>query len=143
MGLRSFFIKNLFKSKNNIEVKKEYNTVQERSEIEHKANWIVNQEECEEMKNKYKASEIVDNIMSVCNGGLRPNQDDCPPLIIYNYKKLFALGADEEITWVTNILGLHLSTSQQKDLVNKVSQFKEYKEWKVNKRIKEIEEYFK
>lgn len=92
---------------------------------------------------KYKASEIVDNIMSVCNGGLRPNQDDCPPLIIYNYKKLFGLGADEEITWVTNILSLHLSVEQQKDLVNKVSQFKEYKEWKVNKRIKEIEEDFK
>lgn len=137
------FIKNLFKSKNNIEVKKEYNKVPEPSEIEPKANWIAKAEEVKGMENKYKASEIVDNIMSVCNGGLRPNQDDCPPLIIYNYKKLFALGADEEITWVTNILGLHLSVSQQKDLVNKVSQFKEYKEWKVNKRIKEIEEDFK
>lgn len=92
---------------------------------------------------KYKASEIVDNIMSVFNGGLRPNQDDCPPLIIYNYKKLLALGADEELTWVTNIIGLYLSVEQQKDLVNKVRQFKEYKEWKVNKRIKEIEEDFK
>lgn len=95
------------------------------------------------MKNKYKATEIVDNIMSVCHGGLRPNQDDCPTLIVYNYKKLFGLDADEEITWVTNILSLYLSVEQQKDLVNKVSQFKEYKEWKVNKRIKEIEEDFK
>lgn len=137
------FIKNLFKLKNNIEVKKEYNKVQEPSEIEPKANWIANPEVCEEMKNKYKATEIVDNIMRVCNVGLRPNQEDCPTLIVYNYKKLFGLGADEEITWVTNILSLYLSVEQQKDLVNKVSQFKEYKEWKVNKRIKEIEEDFK
>lgn len=134
---------NLFKSKNNIEVKKEYKKVPEPNEIEPKANWITKAEDVKGIENKYKASEIVDNIMRVCNGGLRPNQDDCPTLIVYNYKKLFGLGADEEITWVTNILSLYLSVEQQNDLINKVSQFKEYKEWKVNKRIKEIEEDFK
>lgn len=137
------FIKNLFKSKNNIESKKEYNKVPEPTEIEPKANWVAKAEVVKGIENKYKASEIADNIMWVCHCGISPNQDDCPSLIVYNYKKLFGLGADEEITWVTNILRFYLSVEQQKDLINKVSQFKEYKEWKVNKRIKEIEEDFK
>ena len=96
------FITDLFKSKK--EPKKEYNKVPEPNEIEPKANWLAKAEDVEGIEIKFKACEIVDNIMSVCHGGLRPNQDDCPPLIIYNYKKLFGLGADEEITWVTNIL---------------------------------------
>lgn len=137
------FIKNLFKPKNNKVVIKNYKKVPEANESEPKANWIAKAEDVEDMETKYKAAELVDNIMSVCHGGLRPNQDDCPTLIIYNYKKLLALGAEEELIWVTNILGLYLSVEQQLDFKNKVSQFKEYKEWKVNKRMKEIEEDFK
>lgn len=139
------FITNLFKPKKEPkkESKKEYNKVPEPTEIEPKANWIAKAEGVESIDVKYKAIGLLHNIMIVCNGGLRPNQDDCPQSILYNYKKLFELGADEEITFATNILRTHLSEEQQKDLVNKVSQFKEYKEWKVNKRIKEIEEDFK
>ena len=137
------FIKNLFKPKNNKVVNKNYKKVPEPNESEPKANWIAKAEDVDGMENKYKADELVNNITFLCHGGLRPNQDNCPDLIIYNYKKLLALGADEELIWITNILGLYLSVEQQQDFMNKVSQFKEYKEWKVNKRIKEIEEDFK
>lgn len=46
------FIKNLFKSKNNPEVKKEYKKVPEPTEIEPKANWIAKAEDVEEIEIK-------------------------------------------------------------------------------------------
>ena len=83
------FFKNLFKSKNNIEVKKEYNKVPEPTEIEPKANWVAKAEDVEGFEIKYKASVIVDNMLKICFTAIRPEQEDCPYLIIHNFKQLY------------------------------------------------------
>ena len=136
-------IKNLFKSKNNIEVKKEYNKVPEPTEIEPKANWVAKAEDVEGFEIKYKASVIVDNMLKICFTAIRPEQEDCPYLIIHNFKQLYELGDCDSIGKAVNLSRIFLTQSQQEDLINKVSQCKEYKEYIMKNRIKELEEDFK
>ena len=132
------FIKNLIKPKSFKEVKQEYK--------KSKANWIVRVEDCKEdeeiLKSKLQISEIEGNILDLCYGALRPDQEDCPTLIVYNYKKLLEIANEEALVRVTNYLGMFLSEQQQQDFMNKVSQLKEYKEWKLKKRINKLNEDF-
>ena len=74
--------------------------------------------------------------------GLRPDQEDCPTLIFYKYKKLIELGVDNEIFRCDKLLNLYLSESQYQDFKNKVSQLKEYKEWKLKHRTNKLMEDF-
>ena len=129
------FIKNLFHQKTFKEAKQEYKQA--------KANWIARAEDIEELENVYKAAEIEGNILDMCFGGLRPDQEDCPLPIVHNYKKLLEIANEEALVRATNILRTYLSEKQQQDFMNKVSQLKEYKEWKSKKKIKELEEDFK
>lgn len=128
------FIKNLIKPKNFKEVKQEYKQA--------KANWIDRVEDCKEdeeiLKSKLQISVIEGNILELCCGGLRPDQEDCPRLIVHNFKKLLEIANEESIVRTTNYLRMFLSEQQQQDFMNKVSQLKEYKEWKVNKRINKL-----
>lgn len=128
------FINNLIKPKNFKEVKQEYKQA--------KANWIDRVEDCKEdeeiLKSKLQISVIEGNILELCCGGLRPDQEDCPPLIVHNFKKLLEIANEESIVRTTNYLRMFLSEQQQQDFMNKVSQLKEYKEWKVNKRINKL-----
>ena len=128
------FIKNLIKSERFKEVKQD------------KANCIARYEDCKEdeeiLKSKFQISEIEGNIIDLCYGCLRPNQDYCPKLIIYNYKKLLEIANEESLVRITNYLGKFLSEQQYQDFMNKVSQLKEYKEWKLNKRINKLNEDF-
>lgn len=129
------FIKNLIKHKKSFkEIKQE------------KANCIDRVEDCKEdeeiLKSKLQISEIEDNILDLCFGGLRPDQEDCPPLIVYNYKKLLEIANEGELVRATNYLGMFLSEQQQQDFMNKVSQLKEYKEFKIKQRTNKLMEDF-
>ena len=124
------FIKNWLKPKSFKEVKKEYNTLKSK------------EEDIKERLNESRASEIEGDILDLCFGSLRPDQEDCPPLIIYNYKKLLEIANEESLIRATNYLFMYLSEHQQQDFRNKVSQLKEYKEWKLNKRINKLNEDF-
>ena len=124
------FIKNLLKPKSFKEVKKEYNTLKSK------------EEDIKERLNESRASEIEGDILDLCFGCLRPDQEYCPPLIIYNYKKLLEIANEESLIRVTNYLFMFLSEHQQQDFRNKVSQLKEYKEWKLKKRINKLNEDF-
>ena len=132
------FIKNLIKPKSFKEVKQEYK--------QDKANCIARYEDCKEdeeiIKSKLQISEIEDNILYVCHGGLRPNQEDCPLIIVHNYKKLLEIANEEALVRVTDYLGMFLSEQQQQDFMNKVRQLKEYKEYRLNKRINKLNEDF-
>ena len=132
------FIKNLIRPKSCKEVKQEYKQA--------KVNWIARVDDCKEseeiLKSQLQISEIEGNILDMCYGGLRPNQEDCPTLIVYNYKKLLEIANEEALVRVTNYLGMYLSEQQQQDFMNKVSQLKEYKEWKLKKRINKLMEDF-
>ena len=132
------FIKNLIKPKSFKEVKQEYK--------KSKANWIDRVEDCKEeeeiLKYKLQISDIEDDILDLCYGCLRPDQEDCPTLIVYNYKRLLEIANEESLVRVTNYLGRFLSEQQQQDFMNKVSQLKEYKEWKLKKRINKLNEDF-
>lgn len=132
------FIKNWLKPKRFKEVKQEYK--------KSKSNLIARVEDCKEdeeiLKSKLQISEIEGNILDLCYGGLRPDQEDCPTLIVYNYKKLLEIANEESLVRVTNYLGMFLSEQQQQDFRNKVSQLKEYKEWKLKKRIDKLNEDF-
>ena len=129
------FIKNLVHQKTFKEAKQEYKQA--------KANLIAKTEELECIENMWKANAIIGDILDLCFSALRPDQDDCPTLIIYNYKRLLELGDDDALVRATNMLGTYLSEKQQQDFMNKASQLKEYKEWKSKKKIKELEEDFK
>ena len=117
------FIKNWIKPKTE-EVKKEYESEYFRETDE------------------YRASEIEGNILDLCYGCLRPNQEECPPLIIYNFKKLLEIANEESLVRATNYLGMFLTDQQQQDFRNKVSQLKEYKEYRLKKRINKLNEDF-
>ena len=136
------FIKNWLKSKINEEVKKEYKKVPTQTERKPKANWITRYEDIEGLENEYKAAEIEGNILDLCFGGLRPDQEDCPTLIVHNFKKLLEIDNEESLVRVANYLGMYLSEHQQQDFINKVSQLKEYKEYRLKKRINKLNEDF-
>jgi len=136
------FIKKLFKSKNNEEVKKEYKKVQEPNEIEPKANYTAIAEDYK-ANISYRSHVIVDNILKICFTAIRPEQEDCPYLIIHNFKQLYELGDCDSIGKAVNLSRIFLNESQREDLINKVSQCKEYKEYIMKNRIKELEEDFK
>lgn len=104
-------------------------------------------EDEEILKSQLQISEIEGNILELCLGGLRPNQEDCPLLIVHNVKKLLEISNEESLVReslarVTNYLGMFLSEQQQHDFMNKVSQFKEYKEYRLKKRINKLNEDF-
>lgn len=124
------FIKNWFKPKDFKEVKKEYK------------KYLVKAEELKGLENEYKASEIEGEILDACFGSTRVGQEDCPPLIIHNYKKLLVIANEESLVRATNYLGMFLTEQQQQDFFNKVSQSKEYKEYKLKKRINKLNEDF-
>ena len=128
------FIKNWFKPKSFKEVKQDYKQA--------KSNWIARAEDIEGLENVYKAAEIEGDILDLCFGGLRPNQEDCPPLIVHNFKKLLEIANEESLVRATNYLGMFLSEKQQQDFMNKVSQLKEYKEWRMKQRTKKLMEDF-
>lgn len=128
------FIKNLVSQKTFKEAKQEYKQA--------KANYIAKVEELENIENMWKANAIISDILDLCFSALRPDQDDCPTLIIYNYKRLLELGDDDALVRTTNMLGMYLSETQQQDFMNKTSQLKEYKVWKSKKKMKELEKDF-
>ena len=99
-------------------------------------------EDEEILKSQHQISEIEGNILDVCYGCLRPNQEDCPPLIVHNFKKLLEISNEESLVRATNYLGMFLSEQQQQDFMNKVSQLKEYKEYRLKKRINKLNEDF-
>lgn len=109
-------------------------------------NWIARVKYCKEdeeiLKSQLQISEIEGNILDLCFGGLRPDQEDCPTLIVHNFKKLLEIANEEALVRATNYLGMFLSEQQQQDFMNKVSQLKEYKEWKLKKRINKLNEDF-
>jgi len=129
------FIKNWIKPKSFKEVKKESKT-----------NCIVRTEDCKEdeeiIKSKFKISKIEGDIIDLCFGCLRPDQEDCPTLIIYHFKKLLEIANEESIVRTTNYISKVLNESQYKDFTNKVSQFKEYKELKIKQRTNKLQEDF-
>ena len=94
------------------------------------------------LKSQLQISEIEDKILDMCFRGLRPNQEECPFPIVHYFKKLLEISNEEALVRVTNYLGMFLSEQQQQDFMNKVSQLKEYKEWKVKKRINKLNEDF-
>lgn len=132
------FVKNLIKPKSFKEVKQEYK--------QDKANCIARYEDCKDtediLKSKLQISEIEGNILDLCYGGLRPDQEDCPTLIVHNFKKLLEIANEESLVRTTNYLGMFLSEQQQQDFMNKVSQLKEYKEYRLKKRINKLNEDF-
>lgn len=95
-----------------------------------------------EVKKEYKSTEIEDDILYSCSVGLRPDQEECPPLIIYNYKKLLEIANEESLLRATNYIFMSLSEQQQQDFRNKVSQLKEYKEWIEKQRLNKLNEDF-
>ena len=99
-------------------------------------------EDEEILKSQLQISEIEGNILDMCFGCLRQDQEYCPPLIVHNFKKLLEITDEATLVRVTNYLGMFLSEQQQQDFMNKVSQLKEYKEWKVKKRINKLNEDF-
>lgn len=128
------FIKNWIKPKSFKEVKQEYKQA--------KANWIARVEDVKECEDLFKAQEIANEIERLCFGSLRPDQEDCPPLIIHCYKKLLEIANEEVLVRATDNLCIWLSESQQQDFRNKVSQLKEYKEYRLKKRINKLNEDF-
>lgn len=111
-----------------------------------KVNRIARVEDCKEIeditKSNVQISEIEGNILDICFVGLRPDQEDCPPSIVHNVKKLLEISNEESLVRVTNYLGMFLSEQQQQDFMNKVSQLKEYKEYRLKKRINKLNEDF-
>lgn len=99
-------------------------------------------DEIEERLNESRASEIESDIFDLCYRSIRQHQEGCPPLIIYNYKKLLEIANEESLIRTTNYIFMFLSEPQQQDFRNKVIQLKEYKEWKVKNRINKLNEDF-
>lgn len=99
-------------------------------------------EDEEILKSQHQISEIEGNILDVCRCCLRPNQEYCPYLIVHNFKKLLEISNEESLVRTTNYLGMFLSEQQQQDFMNKVSQLKEYKEYRLKKRINKLNEDF-
>lgn len=99
-------------------------------------------EDEEILKSQLQISEIEGNILDLCYVGLRPDQEDCIPLIVHNFKKLLEISNEESLVRATNYLGMFLSEQQQQDFMNKVSQLKEYKEYRLKKRINKLNEDF-
>ena len=128
------FIKNWLKTKSFKEIKQEYKQA--------KANWIAKVEDCKEAEDLFKAQAIANDIERLCFRSLRPDQEDCPPLIIHNYKKILAIANEEVLVRARDNLRIWLSESQYKDFTNKVSQSKEYKEWKIKQRTNKLIEDF-
>lgn len=95
-----------------------------------------------ERLNESRASEIEGDILDLCFGCLRPDQEDCPPLIVHNFKKLLEIANEESLVRAINYLGMFLSEQQQQDFKNKVGQLKEYKEYRLKKRINKLNEDF-
>ena len=95
-----------------------------------------------ERLNESRASEIEDNILDLCFGCFRSSQEYCPPLIVHKVKKLLEIADEASLVRVTNNLGMFLSEQQQQDFMNKVSQLKEYKEYRLKKRINKLNEDF-
>lgn len=136
------FIKNLIKPKSFKEVKQEYKKVPVPNLRKPKANWIVKAEDLEGLENVFKANAIIGEILDCCYRGLRPDQEDCPPLIIHNYKKLLEIADEGALDRATTYIFMYLSEQQQQDFRNKVSQLKEYKEWKEKQRLDILNEDF-
>ena len=111
-----------------------------------KVNWIARVEDCKEyeeiLKSQLQISEIEGNILDLCLVSLRTNQEDCMYLIVHNFKKLLAISNEESLVRTTNYLGMFLSEQQQQDFMNEVSQLKEYKEYRLKKRINKLNEDF-
>ena len=114
--------------------------------IQEKANCIDRIEDCKEdeeiLKSQLQISEIEGNILDICYVGLRPDQEDCPLPIVHNFKKLLEIANEESLVRTTNYLGMFLSEQQQQDFMNKVSQLKEYKEFKIKQRTNKLMEDF-
>ena len=124
------FIKKLLPNKTFKEDKQEYKQT--------KANYMAKIEELENKENVLKANEIITHICNLCCSALRPDQEDCPTLIIYNYKKLLEFADDGSLVTAHNLLCIYLSEKQHQDFMNKISQLKEYKEWLMRKKLNEI-----
>lgn len=97
---------------------------------------------CKEDEEILKSDEIEGNILHLCSVGLRPCQEECPALIIYNYKRLLEIANEEALLRATNNIFVYLSEQQQQDFRNKVSQLKEYKEWIEKQRLNKLNEDF-
>ena len=133
------FIKNWFKPNTDEKVKKEYKKVPEPKDKEPKANLIARAEDFKEVDEILKGHKIVDDMLSI---PIRVGQEDCPPLIVHLLGKLYGLGNQETITHAFIMLRTRLTESQLEDLANKVSQTKEYKEWKIKQRTNKLMEDF-
>lgn len=109
-------------------------------------NWIARVEDCKEdeeiLKSQHQISVIEGNILDLCFVGLRQDKEECLTLIVHNFKKLLDISNEESLVRVTNYLGMFLSEQQQQDFMNKVSQLKEYKEYRLKKRINKLNEDF-
>lgn len=133
------FITKWFKPEIIEKVKKEYKSVPMPKARKPKANWIIaRDEDIKECEDLFKAQEIINGIINLCNTAIRPDQEDCPTLIIYEYKRLIELGYNEALDRTTDMLRIYLSETQHQDFMNKVCQLKEYKEWKLNNKLNEI-----
>lgn len=119
------FIKKLFKTNINEEVKKDT----EHNESESKANI-------------HRSHQTLDFIMSFLCHSISSNQVHCSPLLIYKYEQLLSLNVQEDIDYAYNLFRIYLSESQIDDFNNKLNQSKEYKEYKIRKRIEEISKDF-
>ena len=133
------FINNLFKPKKSFKkIKQEYK--------QEKENCISRIEVCKEnediLKSQLQISKIEDNILDMCLRGLRPYQEDCPFPIVHYFKKLLEIANEESLVRTTNYLRMFLSAQQQQDFMNKVSQLKEYKEYKIKQRTNKLMEDF-
>lgn len=105
-------------------------------------NWI-KPKSYKEVNKEYKADEIEGDILYSCSvSKLRSDLEECPPLIIYNYKRLLEIANEEALLRATNYIFMYLSEQQQQDFRNKVSQLKEYKEWIEKQRLNELNEDF-
>ena len=104
-------------------------------------NWI-KPKNFKEVKKEYKAVEIERYILHSCTVGLRHDLEECPSLIIYNYKRLLEIADEEALLRATNYIFVNLSEQQQQDFRNKVSQLKEYKEWIEKQRLNKLNEDF-
>lgn len=126
------FIKNWFKPKDFKEVKQEYKTLKSKAEDL--------KERLEEYRAREIEGEILDSCIDFAGNSVKP--EDCPPLIIHRYKKLLEIANEESLVRATNYLGMFLTEQQQQDFMRKVSQLKEYKDWKLKKRINKLNEDF-
>jgi len=92
------------------------------------------------LKNRYN-DKALENILYLCNT-VRPDQEYCPDSIILEFKQLCRYGVDDNLRYAFNIADMNLTLSQRDNLLNKVTQSKEYKALKTRKRVEEMSKDF-